>query len=97
MTSDVFQNSPKSHHAFGQFCEKNYHQELSKIAQSGHTAFTATFDVFVDQHKGFANAMLRQVCLHHFLYSCGQCYKASFEANCYFEVSSLAKIKMIGR
>ena len=51
----------------------------------------------MDQHKGFANAMLRQVCLQHPHISCGQCYKACFEANWYFEVSSLAKTKMIGR
>ena len=37
LKSDVFQNSPKRHHAFGQICEKIFHQELSRVAQSGHT------------------------------------------------------------
>ena len=32
--SDTFQKSPKSHQCF---CKQNCCQELSKIAQSGHT------------------------------------------------------------
>ena len=33
----VFQNSQKVTKYLGNFCEKNCHQELSKIVQSGHT------------------------------------------------------------
>ena len=32
------QNSPQSHLIFGYFTNKNFCQELSKIAQSGHTS-----------------------------------------------------------
>ena len=35
---DVFKTAQKANIRLGYFCKKNCHQELSKIAQSGHTA-----------------------------------------------------------
>ena len=43
------QNTPKSNQIFGLLCVKNYRQELSKLAQSGHTELIVHFGIIV-QH-----------------------------------------------
>ena len=40
LKSDIFQNSPKIVNYLGYYCRKMCHQDLSKIAQSGHTVTT---------------------------------------------------------